>query len=65
MMFNSFVKIKVNRDLYQRLKKTSVQRGYASVDEMIQHVLQQEISDNDSKDDELVENRLRGLGYLD
>lgn len=62
-MFNSVVKVKINKELYQHLEKVSARRGYASVDEMITHVLEQQIT-NEPSSEELVEARLRGLGYL-
>ena len=60
------VKIKLENDLYDRVKKMSEQAGYASPDEFIVHVLEKELSMLESVDsDEKVTERLKGLGYLE
>lgn len=59
-------KIKLENDLYDRVKKMSEQAGYASPDEFIVHVLEKELSMLESADsDEKVTERLKGLGYLE
>lgn len=59
-------KIKIESDLYDRIKKMSEQAGYASPDEFIVHVLEKELSMLESVDtDEQVTERLKGLGYLE
>ena len=58
-------KIKLERDLYERLKELSQERGYSSVDEFVTHVLELAVEEVRSEDgDQQVEERLRGLGYL-
>ena len=59
-------KIKIDSNLYDRLKKISDQAGYASPDEFIVHVLEKELSVLEAAgDDEDVTERLKGLGYLE
>jgi hypothetical protein len=58
-------KVKLEKGLYDRLKKISEFSGYSSVDEFVVHVLEREI-DRISKDDdeEKLKERLKGLGYI-
>jgi len=60
-------KIKIDRELYGRLKETAVERGYSSVDEFVTHVLEREISKGGgggTPDEEEIKKKLEGLGYL-
>ena len=59
-------KIKIEKDLYDRVKKMSETAGYSSPDEFIVHVLEKELSMLESvgSDDKVTE-RLKGLGYLE
>ena len=59
-------KIKIEKDLYDRVKKMSETAGYSSPDEFIVHVLEKELSMLESVgSDEKVTERLKGLGYLE
>lgn len=59
-------KIKLDDSLYDRVKKVAKQAGYAAPEEFIVHVLEKELSVIESADtDAEVEERLRGLGYLE
>lgn len=59
-------KIKIDDSLFDRIKKISQQAGYASADEFILHVLEKELSVIEAADtDAEVEERLRGLGYIE
>ena len=59
-------KIKVDGHLYDRLKKVSEIAGYASVDEFVTHMIEKELSKIESSgSDQDVEERLRGLGYIE
>ena len=65
-MLSSNVKVKINRELYDRLVKIAQIGGYASTDEFILHVLEREAEKIDQHDDEAeVEKQLRGLGYIE
>jgi hypothetical protein len=58
-------KIKIDKDLMERLKKASELAGYASVDEFVIHVLEKEINQiDDGASDEEIKKRLEGLGYI-
>lgn len=59
-------KIKVDGHLYDRLKKVSELAGYASVDDFVTHMIEKELSQIESSDSDAdVEERLRGLGYIE
>jgi hypothetical protein len=58
-------KIKLEKELYDRVKRYADIAGYSSVDEFVSHVLEKELSSVDeSADEEEVKKRLQGLGYL-
>jgi predicted DNA-binding protein len=61
----STTKIKIDSELYERVKKFADMAGYSSVDEFVAHALEKEISalDDVASEDEVRE-RLKGLGYL-
>lgn len=59
-------KIKLDRDLYGRLKVVAEAAGYSSVDEFVVHLLEKAAADGEraqGKDE--VRRRLQGLGYLE
>ena len=59
-------KIKVAKDLYDRLSSAAEAAGYASTEEFVQHVLERAVSDQQElSDQEQAERQLRGLGYLE
>ncbi len=61
-------KIKIDRELYEKLKTAAAERGYSSVEEFVTHILEREISQgvggDGPKDDEEIRKKLEGLGYL-
>ena len=58
-------KVKVDKDLYDKLKTVAETKGYSSVDEFIKHVLEKVVEDTgESASEEEVKKRLKGLGYL-
>lgn len=58
-------KIKIEQELYDRVKEFADIAGYASIDEFVAHVLEKEISSTDEVDsEEEMKNRLRGLDYI-
>lgn len=60
-------KIKLDKDLMDRLQKASELAGYASVDEFVIHVLEKELSkidDEGTGSEEEIKKRLEGLGYI-
>ena len=64
-MFGGGNKIKVDKDLLERIKKISEVAGYASHEEFVHHILERELSqfEDGSSDDDITE-KLRGLGYI-
>ncbi len=58
-------KIKLEKDLLDRLQKASDLVGYSSVNEFIVHVLEKELSTiEDGASDEEIKKKLEGLGYI-
>lgn len=59
------VKVKVDRDLVDKLRKVADVAGYATVDEFVAHILEKEMLHfEDVKDDKDMRERLKGLGYI-
>jgi hypothetical protein len=61
-------KIKIDRELYAKLKELAGERGYSSVEEYVTHILEREISRGGGgggpQDEEEIKKKLEGLGYL-
>ncbi|MCP4121958.1 MAG: hypothetical protein GY751_09420 [Bacteroidetes bacterium] len=59
-------KIKVDKELMEKLDKCAKIAGYSSTDEFVIHVLEKEISKfeegGDSEDE--IRKRMQGLGYI-
>lgn len=65
MFGGKHVKVKIERDLYDRLRKVADVAGYATTDEFVEHVLEKEMLHfEDAGSDEDVRERLKGLGYI-
>jgi len=61
-------KIKLDGHLYDRAKKVAEIGGYSSVDEFIVHLIEKELEKLEAAEgetDEQVQERLRGLGYIE
>ena len=59
-------KIKLDSHLYDRIKKVAEIAGYPNPEEFIIHIIERELSQLESADsDEKIEERLRGLGYIE
>jgi len=59
-------RIKLDRELYARLKSVAERGGYSSVDELVLHVLEKAAADLEQAQSEAeVRKRLQGLGYLE
>ncbi len=64
-MFGGGNKIKVDKDLLERIKKISEVAGYASHEEFVHHVLERELAQfEDAQSDDDITEKLRGLGYI-
>ncbi len=58
-------KVKLEKELYQRVKEFSNKAGYSSIDEFVSHVLDEAVGSLEpAEDEEVVKQRLQGLGYL-
>lgn len=59
-------KIKIDRALYDSLKKAAQVAGYSSVDEFIIHILEKTAAEvEQAQSEEEVRKRLQGLGYIE
>ena len=59
-------KIKVDSNLFARVKKAAEVAGYSSVDEFITHIIEKELAKHETGDtDEKIAEQLRGLGYIE
>ncbi len=59
-------RIKIDGQLYERVKRVSQRAGYASPEELIVHLIEKELAVLESaQSEEEVTERLRGLGYLE
>ncbi len=58
-------KVKVDNDLYKRIKDCAELTGYSSAEEFIIHVLEKEVGKlEEAENDPDVLERLKGLGYI-
>ena len=58
-------KIKLDKELYEKVKKYSEIAGYSSVEEFVTHALEKEIARfEDADSEEEIRKRLKGLGYI-
>jgi hypothetical protein len=65
MFGGSSVKVKLDRDLVDKLRKVADVAGYATVEEFITHVLEKEMLHFEGvKDEKDMRERLKGLGYI-
>ncbi len=59
-------KIKIDNNLLARVKNISEIAGYSSIEEFITHIIEKELEKIESADDsQTIQERLRGLGYLE
>jgi hypothetical protein len=64
-MFGGGVKIKFDKDLYERVAKIAGLAGYASPEEFIVHCVEKELSQFEgAQSDADITEKLRGLGYI-
>jgi len=60
-------KVKLDKELFEKLRACAEKAGYASVDEFIRHTLEKaadQIDSGQDDDQEEVKRRLEGLGYI-
>lgn len=59
-------KIKIDSNLFDRLKKATEAAGYSSTEEFVTHIIETEVAKYESSEsDEKVADQLRGLGYIE
>ena len=64
-MFNN-KKIVIDKTLYERIEKVAAQAGYASVQDFVVHLLEQQVRHLETAaDEDTIRKRLEGLGYID
>ena len=58
-------KIKIDKDLWEKIKLLSEVAGYSSPDEFVIHALEKELAEfGDAESDEEIRKKLQGLGYI-
>ena len=58
-------KVKLDKELLEKVKKFSEMSGYSSPEEFITHCLEKEIAGLEESDsEEEVKKKLKGLGYI-
>lgn len=59
-------KIKIDSELFEKVKKYSEVAGYSSVEEFVHHALEKEVAqlEDAGDDEEEVRKKLQGLGYI-
>jgi metal-responsive CopG/Arc/MetJ family transcriptional regulator len=58
-------KIRLDKDLMEKVRKYAAMAGYSSTEEFIAHCLEKEIAKLEEADSpEEVEKKLKGLGYI-
>ena len=65
VMFGGGNKIKIDKDLLDRVKQIAEVAGYASHEEFVMHIIEREIAqfEEAGSDDDITE-KLKGLGYI-
>ncbi len=60
-------KIKIDDNLFERVKKLAQTAGYPSPEEFITHMIEKELAklETPTEDEQAVLERLRGLGYIE
>ena len=59
-------KVKIDADLFARLKKAAEAAGYSSTEEFLIHIIEKELSNYETdKTNQQITDQLRGLGYIE
>ena len=65
-MLGSSTSIKLEKDLFERVKRCADAGGCSSPQEFVRHVLEKELSTiEDGESDEEILKKLQGLGYIE
>jgi hypothetical protein len=58
-------KVKIDKALYDKIKKYAEMSGYSSVEEFVTHCLEKEVAKIEEADsEEEIKKKLKGLGYI-
>ena len=58
-------KVKLEKGLYEKIKKYSEIAGYSTIEEFVTHALEKELAKlEDADSEEEIKKRLKGLGYI-
>jgi metal-responsive CopG/Arc/MetJ family transcriptional regulator len=58
-------KIKIDKDLMDKVRKMAALAGYSSPEEFVTHLLEKEIASLETSDSEdEIKKKLKGLGYI-
>ena len=58
-------KVKLDKELMDKVKKFAEMAGYSSAEEFVRHCLEKEIAKiEDSDSEEEIKKKLKGLGYI-
>lgn len=64
-MFGGMTKVKLEKELVDKVKKYADIAGYSSPEEFITHALEKELAQlEDAGSEEEIKKRLKGLGYI-
>jgi hypothetical protein len=59
-------KIRLEKELFERVRRFAEVAGYSSPDEFVAHVLEKELAGMQASDsDENIRKKLKGLGYIE
>ncbi len=65
-MFGSSTTIKLDKALFERVKRCADSAGYSSPQEFVEHVIEKELAQiEDGGSDEEIMKKLQGLGYIE
>ena len=65
-MFGSSSSIKLDKSLFERIKRCADAAGYSSPEEFVVHVIEKELAQiEEGASDEEIMSKLQGLGYID
>ncbi len=65
-MFSTSTTIKLDKALYERVKRCADAAGYSSPQEFVEHVIERELAQiEEGASDEEIAKRLQGLGYIE
>ncbi len=58
-------KVRIDKSLFDKIKKYAEMSGYSSVEEFIAHCLEKEVAKIEEADsEEEIKKKLKGLGYI-